>query len=147
MRYILPVLAFLCGAGIAYLNYILMRRSLKVRSRGAVLSGANAAVRSVLNIGFLIGLYFLAKTGGYNLFALLLCGALGLTLPSFLFTSLLMKQLEGYPQGDAAAEDPEEHQAEAAAEASAYPAETASEEILSSFLSITDISLAKARAL
>ena len=98
MKYVLPVLAFLCGAGIAYLNYILIRKAVKAGGESAAFSGLSVALRAVLNIGFLVGLYFLAVKGGFNLFALLLGGALGLTIPSFLFTSVLMKQLKNDSQ-------------------------------------------------
>jgi len=93
MRYLLPVLVFIVGAGISYINYLISRKAMNASGGGAVLSGAHFFIRQILNIGFLVGVYFLAVKGGYNLFAMLLCAALGLTVSSFLFTFMLTRRM------------------------------------------------------
>ncbi len=82
-------LAFFGGAALSYVNYLLSRTVLR---RKPELVAATAVIRQVLNVAYLAALYFLAPLTPWGLVPLLLGAALGITLPMFYFTTLLLKE-------------------------------------------------------
>lgn len=84
------LLAMLLGAGIAYVNY-------RMTSRAAVdpserFSGVSF-VRQMLNFGYLAAIFFVAPYTPWDRTWLLVGAVAGLTLPTFLFTFLLLRRL------------------------------------------------------
>lgn len=84
------LLALLLGAGIAYINY-------RMTSRAAVDPSERFAgvsfVRQMLNFGYLAAVFFAAPYTPWDRTWLLVGAVAGLTLPTFLFTFLLLRRL------------------------------------------------------
>lgn len=86
MDYLMGAAAFLGGAVLAFINFCVAKALLR-QDKLAIVS----LVRQLLSIGYLVGLYFIGQNTEISLWALLIGGALGVTLPSFAFTALLVK--------------------------------------------------------
>ncbi len=99
MDILIGAAAFVVGTALAYLNYRVSAAILRQKNSGL---GALSLVRQAVNIAFIFGLYFLGVKTSLNEWALLIGGALGATLPAFLFTSLLIKKApsDGSGKGD-----------------------------------------------
>lgn len=82
-------LTFVGGAAIAYVNYLLSRTVLRKKPDFVA---ATAVVRQVLNVVYLAALYFLSPYTPWGLVPLLIGAALGITLPMFYFTALLLRE-------------------------------------------------------
>lgn len=82
------VLALAGGAAIAALNDRLARAALR---KGAAQLSALFVVRQILNVSYLAGLFLLSGILPWDMAALLIGGALGITLPSFFFARRLVK--------------------------------------------------------
>lgn len=81
--------AFIVGTALAYLNYCLSKAILRSKNNSL---GTISLVRQAVNVAFIFGLYFLGTRTALDEWALLIGGALGSTIPSFFFTSLLVKK-------------------------------------------------------
>lgn len=80
--------AFAVGALLSFVNYRLSAFALKRASRQ--LAGL-FMVRQVINVGYLLLLFLIGVKTELGVAALLIGGALGVTLPSFLFTVMLLR--------------------------------------------------------
>ena len=83
------VLALASGAAIAALNGRLARAALQ---KGAAQLSALFVVRQVLNVSYLAALFLLSGLLPWDMAALLIGGALGITVPSIFFTRRLVKR-------------------------------------------------------
>ena len=77
------------GAGIAYVNYLLSRYMLKKKPD---LLTALPVMRQCFNIAYLAAVYFLAPYTPWDRIPLLVAAVIGITIPMFFFTYLLVKQ-------------------------------------------------------
>lgn len=91
--------AFLVGTALAYLNYRISKAMLRRKNSPL---GTVSLVRQAVNVAFIFGLYFLGTRTALDEWALLIGGALGMTIPSFFFTPLLVKKApsDGSGKGD-----------------------------------------------
>ncbi len=85
--------AFLGGALISWVNYLLLRRLLA--GKGETGLAMASPVRMLLSAAYLAALYFLGKYTGLSSAALLIGGALGLTVTLALFTLRLSRSMKG----------------------------------------------------
>ncbi len=83
------IAAFVLGVAVSFANYLISRTALRKRSK---LFSSVASLRMVINLIFLILLYFASSPLGFDATYCLIGGGLGLTLSLFLFTSLLLRQ-------------------------------------------------------
>ena len=81
--------AFFGGAVLAYLNYLISKAFLRRPKGGLTLP---TLLRQTISIGYLAALYLLAEPLGWNPWALLIGGALGVTIPSLILTALMLRQ-------------------------------------------------------
>ncbi len=79
------------GCLISFLNYLLSRYILIKKEK---FFSAFGIIRQIFNVGYLVILYFIAPKTPWDLFYLLIGGALGITLPMFYFTAKLVKLSE-----------------------------------------------------
>lgn len=84
--------AFMIGLVISALNYAISRGGLKKNTNGNV--ALVSVTRQLLSVTYLLVLFFASDMLGCSRTYLLLGGALGLTLPMFGFSMMLIKQLE-----------------------------------------------------
>lgn len=89
MDLVFAVLAFLVGCGILLAEYRIARKALNQSGNRYMMVSTG---RMIINVGYLVLLYFLSRKLSLNLIALLAGGALGLTIPNIFFTSRLMKE-------------------------------------------------------
>lgn len=82
--------AFAGGALISWANFLLLRRLM--RSKGETGLSLAAPARTLLSAAYLLILYLIGKHTGLDLFALLIGGALGLTILLALFTRRLSRE-------------------------------------------------------
>ena len=86
------LLAALLGGVIAYVNYRLTAHaSDNPNERFAVVS----IVRQLLNLGYLAAVFFLAPYTPWDRIWMLAGAVVGLTLPTLIFTFLLLRRLKG----------------------------------------------------
>ena len=85
--------AFAGGALISWVNFLLLRRLMEGRGEKGIL--AAAPLRMLLSAAYFLILYLVGKHTGLNLCALLVGGALGLTILLALFTRRLNRELQG----------------------------------------------------
>ncbi len=84
-------LAFLGGALIGWINYLLSDAALKKKPG---MFSFTFIGRQTLQVGYLVLLYFLAPHTPWSMLTLLLGGALGMTVSLIFFTSRLTKKLK-----------------------------------------------------
>ena len=82
------LLAFLIGVGIASLNYALSRYILKKAPKQYA---STQIVKQLIQIGYIVLLYFFADKTPWNPLWMLVGGCLGITLPMVWFTLKLVK--------------------------------------------------------
>lgn len=82
------VLAFLAGAVISYINY---RISLLVLRKKPDAVAASSVARQFLNIAYFAAVYFITPYTPWDMIPLLVGAALGVTIPMFYFTYLLLR--------------------------------------------------------
>jgi len=87
--------AFLGGALVAWLNYLLSRRALRADGGAAAVS----AVRTLCSVGYLAAIYFLAPFTPWERIWMLFGAALGLTVPMAYFTVRLLRETRRPPRG------------------------------------------------
>lgn len=80
--------ALLGGVLIAFINYLISRYVLMKR---ASLFSSVSLVHQILNVAYIVALYFIAVKTGINLIYMLAGGALGITLPMLIFVPQLIK--------------------------------------------------------
>ena len=85
--------AFVGGALVSWVNYLLLCRLIK--SSGEKGISAASPVRTLLSAAYLLVLYFIGKRTGLSAVALLVGGALGLSVMLLFFTLRLTKGLKG----------------------------------------------------
>ena len=89
VRYLAAIPAAAVGAFLAFLGFLLARRVLRrTPARYPLVS----PVRQVLSIGYLAALFLLGERTSLDLYALIIGGALGVTVPSAFFTVQLLKE-------------------------------------------------------
>lgn len=81
--------AFILGVAASFLNYLISRTVLQKRSQ---LYSSTSSIRMIINLVFLIAVYFTSSPLGFDVTYCLIGGGLGLTISLFCFTSLLLKQ-------------------------------------------------------
>ena len=82
------LLAFALGIAVAFFNYILARQILLKRPD---MYGASAIMRQIIQVVFLVTVYFVGDHVSVSLWYLLIGAVLGITLPLFYFTKKLLK--------------------------------------------------------
>ena len=88
------IIAALLGTGIAALNYRLTKKAAASGSNGpAGLFGALPVIRMALSVGLLAAAYFLGPYTPWDRVWILAGAVVGLTVPLFFFTFLLVKQV------------------------------------------------------
>ena len=85
--------AFLGGALISWLNYLLLRRL--IAGKGQTGLALASPVRMLLSAAYFAALFFLGKYTGLSSAALLIGGALGLTAALAFFTLRLSRSVNG----------------------------------------------------
>ena len=88
MDYLMAAAAFLCGTAISFVDFRISKYFLR---RGEQKLAVSSMLRQTLNVAYLVILFLLAQHFGLRTWLLLLGGALGLTIPSVLFTAKLLK--------------------------------------------------------
>lgn len=88
------ILAFVVGALLSWGSYLLSRMLLK--NKPELLSMVSMP-RQIINIAYLVAVYFLSDKTPWGLMPLLIGAALGLTGAMFLFTRQLLKDMEQAP--------------------------------------------------
>ena len=83
-------LAFAVGAALAYGNFCITKNML-LKKTGATGVSAVSVLRQVINVAYLVLVYFLAPKLPCSMIALLVGAVLGLTIPMFLFTFRLTR--------------------------------------------------------
>ena len=84
------LLALALGAGISYVNYRLTSRS--VSNPNERFAGVSL-LRQALNIGYLAAVFFVGPYTPWDRTWLLVGAVIGLTIPTFFFTFLLLRRL------------------------------------------------------
>jgi len=83
-------IALAVGAALSFLNYLVTKKIIeKNSSHLAVIS----ILRQTLNIAYLVAIYFLSRYLPWPLEAMLVGGALGVTVPSFILSAKLAKDI------------------------------------------------------
>lgn len=86
------LLAAMCGGIVAYVNYHLTSHVAgNPNERFAVVS----VIRQLLNVGYLAVVFFLAPYTPWDRIWMLIGAVIGLTLPTLIFTFLLLRRLKG----------------------------------------------------
>ena len=85
------ILAFLGGAVISAVNYGI---NLTILKKNPALLASLGIVRQLLNVGYLVLVFFLSKRLPWELLPLLIGAAVGLTVPSFLLSMRLARKNE-----------------------------------------------------
>ncbi len=86
---ILCIAASLGGILTAVVSYLISQLFI---SKKADLVSVSFVIRQFLQIAYLAGAYFVCNAFGGNIVAVLICTALGLTVPSVFLTSRLIKK-------------------------------------------------------
>ena len=87
------LIAALLGAAVAWLNYRIMKRAAESAASGKSASFAAAPViRMLLSAGLLAAVYFIGAFTPWDRVWLLAGAAVGLTVPLFVFTFLLVRK-------------------------------------------------------
>lgn len=102
-------LAFAVGAAVAVGNFLITQKFLKSKNSSL---GAVSMIRQLVNVGYFVLLYFLAEHLPWDVFPLLIGGALGITLPMLILTPVLMKKAGSDPSKPKTASDPSEEDSE-----------------------------------
>ncbi len=89
---IAAMIAFLVGSLIAVVNALITAKQVKSESHS--LSGISFT-RQTLSVVYLAAIYFLCRKLSYDNFWPLIGAATGLTIPSIIFTILIVKRMKG----------------------------------------------------
>ena len=85
--------AFAGGALISWVNFLLLRALMKAKGETGI--SLASPLRMLMSAAYLLILYYVGKHTELNLTALLVGGALGLTVTLLLFTILLTGKMNG----------------------------------------------------
>lgn len=102
MKYLLFIAAFAAGTLLAFVGYLIAKKTLLKKSGNYP---AVSMIRQFLNIAYLAALFFIAKKTGWDLYALFIGGALGATVPSFLLTAKLVRFIQNGKTPDQTEDD------------------------------------------
>lgn len=91
------VLAFLCGALVSFVNYLITRAILTKKPQMLTVS---AVIRQILNVLYLAAVYFISPHTPWGVVPMLVGGVFGVTLSLFIFTCLLIKKSDGSSDKD-----------------------------------------------
>ena len=95
------LIAALLGTAVAYANYRITKRAAeKAGSGGSPFLTAAPMLRMLLSAGLLAAVYFIGPLTPWNRVWLLAGAAVGLTVPLFVFTALLVRQVNGGAKSD-----------------------------------------------
>ena len=95
------MIAALLGAAAAWINYRITKRAAeKAGSGGSAFLTAAPMLRMLLSAGLLAAVYFIGPLTPWNRVWLLAGAAVGLTVPLFVFTALLVRQVNGGAKSD-----------------------------------------------
>ena len=95
--FLIGLAAFAGGALVSWANYLLLR--LLVKRKGASGIGLVSPIRTVLSVAYLLVLYLVGKRTVLNSTALLIGGALGLTVLLTYFTFRLTRESNNQRKG------------------------------------------------
>ncbi len=95
--FLIGLAAFAGGALVSWANYLLLR--LLVKRKGTSGIGLVSPIRTVLSVAYLLVLYLVGKRTGLNSTALLIGGALGLTVLLTYFTFRLTRESNNQRKG------------------------------------------------
>ncbi len=95
--FLIGLAAFAGGALVSWANYLLLR--LLVKRKGPSGIGLVSPIRTVLSVAYLLVLYLVGKRTGLNSTALLIGGALGLTVLLTYFTFRLTRESNNQRKG------------------------------------------------
>lgn len=90
MKFLLFIAAFALGALLAFVGFLIAKKTI-LKENGNL--PAVSVIRQLLNVAYLVVLFFVAQKTGWDLYALLIGGALGVTVPSFLLTARLVRHI------------------------------------------------------
>ena len=90
------LLTFIVGMAISYANYLLTAKAAKNPSEKFA---AVSLLRQFFNIGYLALVFFLAPYTPWDRVWMLVGAVLGVTLPMFVFTFLLLRQVKQQKAG------------------------------------------------
>jgi hypothetical protein len=90
--FLIGLAAFVGGAAISWVNYLLLRFLLKKKGNAGI--GLVSPLRTILSVAYLLILFLIGKKAGLNTTALLIGGALGLTVMLTFFTYRLTRRLK-----------------------------------------------------
>ena len=97
LNVLIGLAAFIGGALVSWVNFLLLR--MLIKNRGNTGIGLISPIRTILSIVYLVILYWIGKHTELNLTALLIGGALGLTVMLTFFTLRLTKEESGKGKG------------------------------------------------
>lgn len=95
------VVAFIIGVAVSFLNYLISRTVLQKKSQ---MYSSISSIRMIINLVFLITVYFASSPLGFDSTYCLIGGGLGLTISLFCFTPMLLKQSRKLTDGTASEE-------------------------------------------
>ena len=90
--FLVGIAAFVGGAAVSWVNYLLLRFLLKKKGEAGI--GMVSPLRTILSVAYLLILFLIGKKTGLNTTALLIGGALGLTVMLTFFTFRLTRSLK-----------------------------------------------------
>ncbi len=90
--FLVGIAAFAGGAAVSWVNYLLLRFLLKKKGEAGI--GMVSPLRTILSVAYLLILFLIGKKTGLNTTALLIGGALGLTVMLTFFTFRLTRGLK-----------------------------------------------------
>ena len=93
------LIAAILGAAVAYANYRITKRAAEKSGSGGSLAAA-PLLRMLLSAGLLAAVYFIGPLTPWDRVWLLAGAAVGLTVPLFVFTALLVRQVNGGAKSD-----------------------------------------------
>ena len=85
------LIALFGGIGISYVNY---RISVYILGKNSSLLNASSPARQILNIGYLVAVYFLAPYTPWDRIAMLVAAVIGVTGSLFYFTYRLVRHMD-----------------------------------------------------
>ena len=83
-------IALAVGAALAFLNYLFTRKLVK---KGISHLAVISVLRQTLNIAYLVAIYFLSRYLPWPVEAMLVGGAVGVTVPSFILSVKLAGEI------------------------------------------------------
>lgn len=102
MVYLVCAAAFLIGLLLSFINYRITA-ALEAKRPNSV--AVSFVPRQVINIAYIVSLYFFSSKTGYSMIGLLLCGAIGLSVGSVFLTAKLVKPSENAVSNENKKED------------------------------------------